>query len=161
MKELSPKEIEEIENNWINRFSTGAFIRAFLRSQDRGYPYQMWELYKDLEGNGGSYQDFVRYVYICEELGLIKKAGRGEAKKGGSQIKPQYYELVPEYEDLDVVWNKPQGVLYPKSLIGGAQYEEMKEEAEKTEMSLEEIALEDNPELKEAREKLGFEERGE
>ena len=74
-----------------------------------------------------SYNNFRRYFYILESLGLIERVGRREWDVRRAFFK-QKYRIVKGKED-NKAWEAPQRYLYPLAWIGKRRYEELLEDA--------------------------------
>jgi len=68
-----------------------------------------------------SYNNFRRYFYMLETLGLIERVGDREWDVRRAHFK-QKYRIVKGREN-DPAWKKPQLYLYPLAWIGGKRYE--------------------------------------
>jgi len=74
-----------------------------------------------------SYNNFRRYFYILETLGLIERVGKREWDVRHTFFK-QKYRIVKGKEN-DKAWEAPQRYLYPLAWIGKRRYEELLEDA--------------------------------
>lgn len=150
------------ERGWktTTGFNIGEAIREHLNEVGEDYVQHMYKVLKErLEEKGvdywGSRDSFGTYINDLKKLNLIKFSREGEAPFEGAE-KRRYYELVEENKDSDA-WEKPQIVMYPERLYGGANYREKKIEAVDRDISVRELAIEEHPEIKEMREELGVE----
>jgi len=101
----------EMKKGWQSdsAVSTSAFIRDYLMENGEAY---IFEIYKALKNRKRevmgdvklpSYQSFWRYIWVLENLGLIRKTRKEPTRFGKA-----YYEIVSERKDSPV-WRNPQG----------------------------------------------------
>ncbi len=147
-------------------FSIGEFIRFHLLQQGEDYINATWRAFQEAmikEGIlwRGNYYSFVKHFKCLERLGLIELVREEEpaAKKEEDKKwlkKRKYYRVVEEYLDLDTAWKNPQAVLNPAVIYGKKRYRKKKEEAIKRGITVNQLALEEYPDLRKVREKLGL-----
>lgn len=153
--------MERIGRGWRTAipFSTGEFIRRYLTEHGEAYVYEMWNSFrKAVEDFGvkwwGSYDSFRRYVHICKRLGLIRPVRTERSARKGLKAR-RYYALVPEHSDSEA-WARPQEILYPATVYGGARYEGKKEKAFRLGITVEELALREHPDIMRIRGELAI-----
>lgn len=93
---------------------TAMWIRDHLTSVGEDYVYGMWKRFrKEKEGLGyraGSYQNFRRYIYMLQRLGLVQKTRTVKSKEDWMKDK-NYYAVIAGKENHEG-WENPQRVLY-------------------------------------------------
>jgi len=136
--------------NW-RPISVGLFIRDYLLERGEACPY---EVFKALQGKkrGASYSSVRKFFHALERLGLIEFV-RSEPSKRPKLAARRYYKLVSELKDHPA-WGHPQVVLWPSSRFGGARYAEKREEARRLRISLDNLALKEDPQLRRERKSL-------
>jgi len=93
--------------------------------------------------NKTSYSSVRRYFYILEKLGLIEFV-REEPSKRPKLAPRRYYKLIIGREDHPA-WAHVQVVTHPGTRFGGARYAGKLEEARRLRMSLDDLALREDP----------------
>jgi len=88
--------------------STSAFIRDYLVENGEAYVFEIYRALKsrkrEVMGDVKlpSYQSFWRYIWVLENLGLIRKTRKEPTRFGKA-----FYRIVPGQED-NPVWRNPQ-----------------------------------------------------
>lgn len=132
-------------------FGVGPFIRDFLRKHREGYPYGVYQALREVK-NKTSYSSVRRYFYILEKLNLIEFAREAPSKR--PKLAPRrYYKLVLGREDHPA-WVHVQVVAHPGTRFGGARHAEKLEEARRLHISLDDLALREDPQLARERKSL-------
>jgi hypothetical protein len=153
-----------VARGWVKSypFTVGEFVRDYLAARGRAHVHEVWRAFRETlkaygRGWWGSYDSFRKHFHLLARLGLVKRVGSGPPANPNLVAFRQYYELNPRRAGVEEAWRRPKQVLYPEAIYGARRKRAKEEEAKELGVTLRELALQEYPELREARRALGLE----
>ena len=131
--------------------STSLYIKQVMLEKGEANPYSIYKGLKAIKLKAGSYVNIRRYFNMLKHLHLIEFS---RAEKSPTRVFDKHFYKIIQENVNSYAWKRPQIIMFPESMYGGAYYKKRLEEAQKEGITLRELALKRHPQIAKLRQEL-------